>query len=234
MPHFYRVSMTHTPTSSLRIAVLGTGNIAQALGSLWAVRGHSVVFGGRSIDNSRPLSFEVGEGTTFTSLVDAAHGADVVLLAIPWAGVDDVLSKVAHVLDGTTVLDPTNPVEHGVGRHLLPDGSAAEHIAHHIPGAHVVKAFNVHPASYWATATADDVVTLAGDDPAALDHARRLVRETGATPHVLGGLNRARQVEVLAGTIIGLAFAGIDPRRAVPGARGRRRSEGAEHSISSR
>jgi predicted dinucleotide-binding enzyme len=152
-------------------------------------------------------------------LPDAVVGADVVLLAVPWAAVDDVLSGVGAGAGGLlakTVIDPTNPVEHGRGRHLLDTGSAAEHIASRAPGAHVVKAFNVHPAAHWEHARPGDVVTIAGDDPTALDVVRGLVRDVGATPHTLGGLGRARQIEELAATVIALAFGGINPRSAVP------------------
>lgn len=211
--------MTRSSTSAHGIGILGTGNIARALGTLWAGHGHSIIFGGRSIDHARSLASEVGHGTTSGSLKDAARGADVVLLAIPWAGVDDVLAEVGPAsLRGATVIDPTNPVEHGVGRHLLRIGSAAEHIASRTPGASVVKAFNVHPAAHWAQASAEDVITIAGDDPAALGVVQRLVQETGAMPHVLGGLDRARQIEELAGTVIALAFGGANPRSAVPDA----------------
>jgi hypothetical protein len=80
-----------------------------------------------------------------------------------------------------------------------------------------VKAFNVYPADQWAAASARDVVVLAGDDEKALETAARLVRDVGATPHSVGGLRRARQLEELAGMVIALAFAGIDPRSSVPG-----------------
>lgn len=133
--------------------------------------------------------------------------------------VDDVLGRVdagGGALSGVTVVDPTNPLTHGVGRHLLETGSAAQHIAAQTPGAHVVKAFNVHPAAVWENVRSDDVVTLAGDHVASLNVVQELVCGVGAIPHILGGLDRARQIEELAGTVIALAFCGIDPRSAVP------------------
>ncbi|MGB3373284.1 MAG: NAD(P)-binding domain-containing protein [Rhodococcus sp. (in: high G+C Gram-positive bacteria)] len=205
----------------LRIGILGNGNIARSLGTRWAMHGHTITFGGRSVLNTRAIAAEVGLGTTSASLVGAVRDVDVVVVAVPWTAVEDVLLAVdaaAGGLDGTTVLDPTNPVEHAVGRHLLAVGSASEHIASRSPGAHVVKAFNVHPAAYWDNASPEDTIAIAGDDPVALGVSRRLVRDVGATPHVLGGLERARQLEELAGTVIALVFGGTDPRSAVPAA----------------
>jgi predicted dinucleotide-binding enzyme len=57
---------------------------------------------------------------------------------------------------------------------------------------------------------------MCGDDPRALDVVGSLVRDVGGTPAVLGGLDRVRQLEEVAGFVIGLAFAGVDPRSAVP------------------
>lgn len=219
---FYRCAMTdtnHAPAAALRIAVLGTGNVARALGTRWAAQGHTIAVGGRSPRKARLLAEELGHGAVASTLPEAVAGADVVVLAVPWAAVDGVLSEVGAGTGGlsdVTVIDPTNPVEHGQGRHLLETGSAAEHIASRALGAHVVKAFNVHPAAHWEHASPEDVVTIAGDDAAALDVVAGLVRDVGATPHTLGDLGRARQIEELAATVIALSLSGVKPRSAVP------------------
>lgn len=57
---------------------------------------------------------------------------------------------------------------------------------------------------------------MCGDDPAALRTVGQLVRDAGGVPAVLGSLERTRQLEEVAGFVIGLAFAGVDPRFAVP------------------
>jgi predicted dinucleotide-binding enzyme len=57
---------------------------------------------------------------------------------------------------------------------------------------------------------------MCGDDPAALRTVGQLVQDAGGVPAVLGSLDRARQLEEVAGFVIGLAFAGVDPRLAIP------------------
>ncbi|MEU6532485.1 hypothetical protein ABZ869_25230 [Streptomyces sp. NPDC046928] len=57
---------------------------------------------------------------------------------------------------------------------------------------------------------------MCGDDPAALKVVGDLVRDVGGTPATLGTLDRVRQLEEVAGFVIGLAFAGVDPESAVP------------------
>lgn len=59
-------------------------------------------------------------------------------------------------------------------------------------------------------------VAMCGDDDAALRVVGELVRDVGGTA-VLGALDRVRQLEEVAGFVIGLSFAGFDPRSAVPG-----------------
>ncbi len=210
----------HSPTPPRRITIIGTGNVAHALGARWATHGHTITVAGRSMGTAQALAAKIAHGAVASPLaIEAVDGVEVVLLAVPWAAIDDVLLQLNAqdgALSGLTIIDPTNPVEHGVGRHLLVAGSVAERIASSARGAQVVKAFNVHPSNYWERVTAHDVVTLAGSSTAAVEVVSALVRDIGATPHTLGGLDRARQIEELGATVIALAFGGIDPRSAIP------------------
>ncbi|RLK53787.1 NADPH-dependent F420 reductase [Actinokineospora cianjurensis] len=193
----------------MRIGILGTGAVATALGARWAT--HDLTVAGRSPANTRALADRLG--ATAATLREAVTNSDVVLLAVRWEGVPDVLAAVGDALRGKTLIDPTNAVEHGVGV-LLPSTSAAEFVAEG-SGARVVKAFHLFPAAHWADA-AGTTVALCGDDQDALTTVAELVRETGATPAVLGPLSRARQLEEVAGFVIGLAFAGVNPNSAIP------------------
>ncbi|MGX1804105.1 NADPH-dependent F420 reductase [Nocardia sp. NPDC055321] len=205
----------------MRITILGTGTLAGALGGRWVRAGHEVTVTGRSADRAGELARRLGARAIAPGA--AVAGADAVLLAVAWSGVAQMLASVraeSGSLGGTALIDPTNAIDHGVGALLTPPGgSGAQHIAALAPGARVVKAFHLFPASQW-TDPADSPVTVAicGDDPRALDTAGTLIRDVGATPAVLGSLARARQLEEVAGFAIGLAFQGIDPRRALPGA----------------
>ncbi|MFC8527437.1 NADPH-dependent F420 reductase [Nocardia sp. NPDC057227] len=198
----------------MRIGIVGSGAMAAALGHRWVRAGHTVLLGGR--DPGRAAVTAEAIGARAGTPADVVAGAEAVLLAVPSA----VAAEVAGLLPaGVTVLDPTNPVTHGIGVLTLPPGTAAARlIATAAPHAHVVKAFHLFPADTWAgTEPVPATVALCGDDPAALRTAETLVRAAGATPAVFGGLDRARQLEEVAGFVIGLAFGGHDPRAAVPG-----------------
>ncbi len=206
----------------MRIGILGTGTVAEGLGRGWARAGHDLVIGGRSRARADALADRLGGTTRAGTPREAVTGRDAVLLAVLWTGVEDILRSAGAgdgTLTGTPLIDPTNAVEHGVGVLLPEQGtSAASQIAGWAPGAHVVKALHLFAAEQWTSPAPGPAPTVAicGDDPAALQITSDLVRDLGGVPAVLGSLNRARQLEEVAGFVIGLAFGGFDPAAAVP------------------
>jgi len=193
----------------MQIGILGTGTLAEALAACWTAAGHDTVIGGRSQSKAQALSSRLGRLARAGSPRQAVTGVDAVLIAVPWEG----------ALRGIPLIDPVNAVAHGVGVLRTPPGvAAAQQIAAMAPGAHVVKAFHLFPASQWITSSDQATVTVAmcGDDPAALRTVGQLVRDAGGVPAVLGPLDRTRQLEEVAGFVIGLAFAGVDPVSAIP------------------
>ncbi|MGY9065670.1 NADPH-dependent F420 reductase [Streptomyces sp. CAS3] len=208
----------------MRIGILGTGTLAAALGEGWSRAGHEVVIGGRSQVKAKKLAERLGHGVLAVAPREAVIGRDAVLLAVSWDGVDDMLGLVGAsdgLLEGMPLIDPTNAVAHGVGALLTEHGeSMARRIAGLAPGAHVVKAFHLFPADQWTSSPdggqSSVTVAMCGDDSAALHVVGELVRGVGGTPAILGALDRVRQLEEVAGFVIGLAFAGFDPNSAVP------------------
>ena len=194
--------------SGMQIGILGTGTLATALATAWSEAGHQLVIGGRDHAKAQALAAAVGGRAVPPREVDG----DAVLLAVAWAGVEPMLDAAGE-LDGVALIDPVNPVEHGVGVVLA---SAAERIAALKPRAHVVKAFHLYPASQWTERPERVVVPICGDDGGVLEHVGALVRDAGGDPVTVGGLRRARQLEEAAGLVIALAFAGANPRSAVP------------------
>ncbi len=205
----------------MRIAILGTGHLAGALGRCWVRAGHRVTVAGRSPERATELARRLGGPTRSAAAEEAVREADAILLAVPWDVAGAVLEAAGAGgadLAGATIIDPTNPVEHGVGVVLGPaGGSNAERIAAAAPGGRVVKGFHLVPSTQWGLSGAATTVVLCGDDPGALRVAATLVRDAGAEPVVVGSLARARQLEEVAGLFITLAFAGVDPRTVAPG-----------------
>ncbi|MET9425459.1 NAD(P)-binding domain-containing protein [Streptomyces sp. NPDC006540] len=193
----------------MRIGVLGTGNMADALATHWVRAGHEVAVGGRDERGAQRLAARVGGGARHGSLRAAAGFGDLVLAALPYGAGEDVVRELRATLDGKVLLDCSNPV--GPGFRLLTDGgpSAAQRLAAAAPGAHVVKAFNLcHEAVWRMDPPAFDgrplAVPVCGDDEAALGLVRALVRDAGCEPVAGGGLGRAGLLEATAALFIGL------------------------------
>ncbi|MBL7255547.1 NADPH-dependent F420 reductase [Paractinoplanes lichenicola] len=203
----------------MRIAILGTGTFATALATGWTRAGHDVNIGGRS--PQRAAAAAEASGAHYGPLPDIVKDADAVLLSVRWEGIADILTAVGAPdgsLTGKPLIDPTNAVDHGIGVLRTDPGRAiAQRVAELAPGAHVVKALHLFPSTRWTAPTSPPVtVPICGDDPAPLQTVSSLIRDIGGTPVVFGGLDRARQLEEVAGFVITLAFAGINPQLAIP------------------
>jgi predicted dinucleotide-binding enzyme len=194
----------------MRIGVLGTGGMADALATHWVRAGHEVTIGGRDPHRAERLAGRIGAGAKPAGLRAAAEsGQDVVLAALPYGAGAQVVRELRASLRGKVLLDCSNPV--GPGFRLLTQTgpSAAQQLAAAAPGAHVVKAFNLCHEDVWRMRPPvfDGrrlAVPVCGDDETALAHVNQLVRDAGCEPVNGGGLERAGLLEATAALFIGL------------------------------
>ncbi|MBT2213594.1 NADPH-dependent F420 reductase [Actinomadura sp. NEAU-AAG7] len=199
----------------MRIGVLGAGNMADALATRWARAGHEVRIGARTPAKAVALAERIGAGAAGGGIAEAAAFGEVVLLAVWYEGVQDVLRE-AGPLTGRVLIDCVNPMEPPFERLKTGEGpSVARRIAD-ASGARVVKAFNLAHESVWRMEPPSFGgrplgVPLCGDDPAALAAARTLVADLGCVPLDGGGLERAALLEATAAFLVGLWAAGEDP-----------------------
>jgi len=182
------------------ITIIGTGNMSRGIATRALAGGHSVTLLGHEPGKAEALAGELSGDVRAGTVGDALAG-DVVVLAIPYGAIDDVLGRYGDQLSGKTVVDITNPVDFSSFTPLSIDaGSAAAEIAQNAPGANVVKAFNTTFASTLATgAVAGEPldVFLAGDDEGAKAAVRDLVESGGLRAVDAGALARAHELEAL-------------------------------------
>ncbi|MGI5349254.1 NADPH-dependent F420 reductase [Streptomyces sp. CA-250714] len=193
----------------MKIGVLGTGNMADALGTHWVRAGHEVIVGGRDEEKARRLAARIGGGVRHGSPRAAAGFGEVVLAALPYGAGQEVAGELGAALDGKVLVDCSNPV--GAGFRLLTGAgpSAAQRLAAAAPGARVVKAFNLCHEDVWRMnpPVFDGrplAVPVCGDDAAALALVGGLVRDAGCEPVSAGGLERAGLLEATAALFIAL------------------------------
>ena len=206
----------------MRIGVLGTGNMADALATHWVRAGHNVAIGGRDMHKAERLATRLGGSAKPVTLPAAAEFGQVVLAALPFGTGTSVVRELRAVLDGKVLIDCSNPV--GPGFRLLTQSglSAAQQLAAAAPGAHVVKAFNLCHEDVWRMSPPvfDGrrlAVPVCGDDETALALVHQLVRQVGCEPVAGGSLERAGLLEATAALFIGLWVGeGVDAQAVAP------------------
>jgi predicted dinucleotide-binding enzyme len=184
----------------MQIGILGSGRIGSTIGRLWCEAGHTIRFGTPHSDKAADVAGDIGPRAAAGSPREAAEFGEVVLLAVPLRAVPELGQTVGEALRGKVVLDATNPYPERDGdcaREAIAQGRGSSvWTAAHLPGARVVKAFNMQrfDALQSEARKKDDplAIAIASDDAEALGIAAKLVRDAGFEPVVLGPLEMGR------------------------------------------
>jgi NADPH-dependent F420 reductase len=192
--------------STMKVAIIGAGNIGKALGGSLARAGHEVTLAASHAEHAADAAREIG-ATSARSTAIAAQNSDVVILAVPYQAAEAVAADLAPVVGNRTVVDVTNPLKPDYSDLAVDGTSAAEQLQQRLPGARVVKAFNTLFASVQANPSAKGApaqALIAGDDAEAKADVAQLARSIGLEPIDVGPLSWARHMERLAFFNIGL------------------------------
>lgn len=182
----------------MKVAIIGTGNMAAGLASVWAAAGHGISIGARDLAKSAALADKVGHGAVGGGIAAAAKLADVVVLAVPYGAAADAIEQ-AGGLAGKVVVDITNPISPDYKELVIGHTtSAAQEIQKLAPQAHVVKAFNTIFAQLLAPESRNGKtlqVFVAGDQAAAKATVSELVKSAGFDAMDAGPLSNSRYLE---------------------------------------
>lgn len=194
--------------TSYDIAVIGgTGPQGRGMAYRFAKAGHRVVLGSRDASRAQATAEEITArlpeaAVSGASNADAAAGAEVVLLAVPYDGHDDLVASLADQLAGRIVVSCVNPLgfdKQGPYGLTVPGGSAAETAARLVPEARLVGAFHhVSAVTLWGEQDYLDHedVLVCGDDADAKQVVQELARAVTSRDGVdAGRLRIARQLE---------------------------------------
>ena len=194
----------------MRIGILGTGDVGRTLAGGFAARGHEVVIGTRdpSAAKVQDLLGKVGHGARAGTFADAARVGEVVLLAVGWGNAEGVLRLAGHEnFVGKVLIDASNPLAFKAEGQppVLTVGhtdSAGEQVQRWLPGARVVKAFNIvghaHMVGPDFNGDRPDMF-ICGNDTAAKQVADGLIRDLGWPQSIdLGDISKSRYLEPLA------------------------------------
>ena len=152
----------------MKIAIVGSGNVGQALAGGWQKAGHQVTFALRELGDRKGAKLKQ-QGFATVAVAAAASVGDVIVLAVPWEAVPETLNALGS-LDGKIVVDATNPLTRDLELALGFDDSAGETVARLAPRARVVKAFNTTGSDNMADSRYGGgklMMAIAGDEVAA-------------------------------------------------------------------
>ena len=170
--------------ATTKIGIIGDGNVGSALARGLKRTGHDV----RCVGNDK------------TAIRETASWAEVVLLAVPFAAIDEVVKEVGNLVEGKTVIDVTNALDANMSLAVGFTTSGAEELQRKVPKARVVKAFNTVFAQHMDSGRLGDkplTAFMAGDDPGAKTNVLELAREIGFDAVDAGPLKNARLLEPL-------------------------------------
>ena len=181
----------------MNTAIIGLGNMCKGLARRLAGKTDLIL---ASHNSAAVEAFAAGlDGTRTASVDEAMAAADIVIIAVPYAGTLELAASPA--LKGKVLVDMTNPVNAEFNGLLVGHTtSAAEEIQRVAKDARVVKAFNTIFAALLDAPVANTAaipVFLAGDDAAAVDAVADLVVKAGFAADKTGPLDVARLLEPL-------------------------------------
>lgn len=184
----------------VNVTIIGTGNMARAIGRRLVAGGHQVSVLGKEVPAAEEVVNDIGaNGSAQAGRSGDPIADEVVVLAVYYPDATAAVDQYGDQLAGKVVVDITNPVNETYDDLVTPpDSSAAQELAAKASGARVVKAFNTTFAN---TLNEGQVrgqpldVFLAADDEDAKAAVAGLVEDGGLRPVDAGPLRRARELE---------------------------------------
>jgi hypothetical protein len=191
----------------MKVGILGSGAVAQALAVGFVKHGHSVMLGTRSPAKLAGREWPAKEPSVLIGgVADAASFADLGVLAVKGTAALDVLRAAGASLDGKPVIDATNPIAdappvNGVLRFFTSlDESLMERLQRAFPRVQLVKAFNsvgnarmVDPQFKGGKPT----MFICGNDDAAKKTVTAILDQFGWETADMGKVEAARAIEPL-------------------------------------
>ena len=184
----------------MKITIIGTGNMATGFATALAGTQHETTIVSRDPKKATELAAKMGKGIKGADLSQAAQQAEVIILAVPYTSVAEIV-KATGDLSGKVLVDISNPITADYKDLTIGfTTSAAEETQKLAPQAKVVKGFNTVFASLLSPQARKGKTVqtfLAGDDAEAKKKVEELAKALGFEAVDAGGLSNSRFLEPL-------------------------------------
>ena len=187
------------------ISIIGSGNMATAIGTRAAKHGHTIEIMSRNAATAQAVADQIGHGATVGTFGERPAG-DIVIVAVLYQSAVEVVAHYGDALAGKILIDITNPFNADVsGLVTTANNSVTQQIAAAAPAdTHVVKAFNSILHDVLAQEKPVDVF-FAGDGAEAKARVAAFVESLDMRPLDAGGLEMTWVLEWAGILLVGLA-----------------------------
>jgi 8-hydroxy-5-deazaflavin:NADPH oxidoreductase len=191
----------------MKVGVLGSGDVAKALGTGFISAGHPARLGSRTPESEGLVAWKtkVGAYGSTATFAETAKWAELIVLAtrgvenagvLQVAGPENFAGKVVIDVTNPLVMAPNAPPSLSVGF----NDSLGEQVQRLLPSAHVVKAFNSVGNSLMYrpnVAGGPPSMFFCGNDPGAKRQVAEILTSFGWEPVDVGGIAGSRFLEPL-------------------------------------
>ncbi len=191
----------------MKIGVLGTGMVGQAIAAKLIDLGHEVKMGARDADNAKAAEWvaHAGGKASQGTFAQAAAFGEMNIIATAGTTALEALKSAGTAIDGKTIIDVSNPLDFSKGMpptlSISNDDSLGEQLQNAFPAAHIIKTLNTMACSVMVNpglVPGDSDVFVSGNNPDAKAEAIRLLKSFGwISPIDLGDITTARGTEML-------------------------------------
>jgi predicted dinucleotide-binding enzyme len=203
----FRTTLSRKERGTMNVGILGTGDVANALGRGFSTLGHVVKMGSRDANNEKALAWarQSGPNASAGTFADAAAFGEIVVLATLGVANESVITMAGvENFRGKIVIDTTNPLDFSAGMPprlaLSGTDSGGEQVQRLLPDARVVKAFNTVGNKFMFrpqfTAGRPDMF-ICGNDAGAKATIGGILKDFGWGVIDVGGIESSRYLEAM-------------------------------------
>lgn len=192
-------------TNKLKVAVIGLGNIGKVVASNLVKGNREVIVASHKLEDAKAFAQQLGNLAKAADVPAAIKEADIVVMAVWFNTIQELVKQYATELQGKIIVDPSNPIapdgNGGFKKIIAADESAGQIIASLLPkSAKLAKALGTLGAASLASAAFQQpeaaVQFYATDDISINAKIEELIKDNGFEPVRVGGIDQSIRIEV--------------------------------------
>ncbi|MBG9377956.1 NAD(P)-binding domain-containing protein [Panacibacter sp. DH6] len=191
-------------TQTLKVAVIGLGNIGTTVATNLVRGNRSVIVADRNPEKAGALAQKLGKLAQPKEIAAAIEDADIIVFAVWFDAIKELFNTYALTLRGKIIVDPSNPIapddKGGFKKIIAENQSAGEILSSLLPeGAKLAKALGTLGVASLGSAAFQqpaNVLFYATDDESINEAIEQLIKDAGFEAVRAGSLDKSVRIEV--------------------------------------